>query len=267
MQQDARTLIAETTRRFLNNPGYTKKSAVRMALSEAMRNGIFNPGDPLPPERELVEICGVSLGTVQAALDQLKQMDLIERRRGSGTRVKPRQNYGEQVWHFRFISKQTGKSMPVLAAKVQISETEDKGGWAGFLGRSSSYIQIRRELQMSEKITVFACMYLHPHTAPTLLNHDPSDLTLVNIRAYLTEKFGLPPSRASHLISTVDASEVPFDKAGEQHLGSWYLITATTTTSDHKPVYYQKIWVPVAVCNLDFGQVHKPSAPSSSGAQ
>ncbi|WP_057790489.1 GntR family transcriptional regulator [Roseovarius atlanticus] len=255
MQQDAKQLISDAARKHLEDPSCKKRSAVRLAIIEAIRSGVAQPGDPLPTERELVDLCGVSLGTVQAALQQLTQMDLIERKRGSGTSVKNNRSIGDQVWHFRFQSVSTQESLKVLAANVQIQETSDQGEWSEFLGRSDTYLRIDRELQLSEGLSSYARMYLHPKTAPGLLERTSGSLTVVNIRAFLKEEFGVNTTSVKHDVLVVDASAIPFDVAAEFKAVGWYEITARTQSPDAMPVYFQKVYAPVTACKLTFGKL------------
>lgn len=57
------------------------------ALREQLANGVFRPGDMLPPQRSLASEYGVSRDTVQRVLRQLDSEGWIESRRGSGSRV------------------------------------------------------------------------------------------------------------------------------------------------------------------------------------
>jgi GntR family transcriptional regulator, transcriptional repressor for pyruvate dehydrogenase complex len=50
----------------------------------------MKPGDLLPPERELVQILGVSRGSVRDAIRSLELMGLLEPRQGIGTVVRDR---------------------------------------------------------------------------------------------------------------------------------------------------------------------------------
>ncbi len=56
-------------------------------LREAILRGMLQPGERLPTEQELSRKCGVSRMTVRAALTQLTQEGLVERRQGRGTFV------------------------------------------------------------------------------------------------------------------------------------------------------------------------------------
>lgn len=62
-------------------PGHVQISEIIRGEIEA---GHLQPGTRLPPERTLVEICGVSRSTVRQALDTLVREDLIEKHTGRG---------------------------------------------------------------------------------------------------------------------------------------------------------------------------------------
>lgn len=61
---------------------------VYSSLRERIESGEFQPDDPLPAERRLVDDYGVSRITIVKALDKLEADDLIERQHGRGTFVK-----------------------------------------------------------------------------------------------------------------------------------------------------------------------------------
>lgn len=60
---------------------------VYLDLRGSLDDGTWQPGDRLPPERELARHYGVSLITVRRALSELAQQGRIERTRGRGTHV------------------------------------------------------------------------------------------------------------------------------------------------------------------------------------
>ena len=70
------------------------KKPAYVAIADALRSQIesreLEPGDKLPPERELVDMYGVARMTVRHALDLLQLEGIIERKRGrtGGTFVR-----------------------------------------------------------------------------------------------------------------------------------------------------------------------------------
>ena len=61
---------------------------LRKRLEAGIRDGILIPNTPLPAERELAEITGLSRVTVRKAIQELVQEGIIEQRQGSGSFVR-----------------------------------------------------------------------------------------------------------------------------------------------------------------------------------
>lgn len=57
------------------------------ALRDLLARGRYQPGDRLPPERELAEGLGLSRPTLREAIRRLTEASLLESRQGSGTYV------------------------------------------------------------------------------------------------------------------------------------------------------------------------------------
>jgi GntR family transcriptional regulator len=68
-------------------PGKRLYEQVASALRGDIRRGRYGPGDQLPSERELVERFKVAIGTVRAALVQLKSEGLVTSHQGRGVFV------------------------------------------------------------------------------------------------------------------------------------------------------------------------------------
>ena len=69
-----------------------KPKKVSTQIAEQIRTSIlageFNPGEKLPPERELAEMFGVSRPSVREALNFLASSGLVETYQGGGTVVR-----------------------------------------------------------------------------------------------------------------------------------------------------------------------------------
>ncbi|SDF44398.1 GntR family transcriptional regulator [Limimaricola pyoseonensis] len=65
-------------------------------LSEAMTRGLLSPGAPLPPEREIAALTGLSRVTVRKAIAGLAAEGLVVQKHGSGSFVAPRPEKFEQ---------------------------------------------------------------------------------------------------------------------------------------------------------------------------
>ncbi len=68
----------------------SKTDEFRKLVFTDILHGNYSPGDKLPTEREMAEICGISRITVRRAYSDLEAAGILERRRGSGTFVASR---------------------------------------------------------------------------------------------------------------------------------------------------------------------------------
>lgn len=78
-------------------PEGAKARRVYLSLRDQITGGVLRDGESLPGEQKLAETFGVSRVTVRRALDALAQGDLIERRAGSGTRVRALTDSGQRA--------------------------------------------------------------------------------------------------------------------------------------------------------------------------
>jgi DNA-binding transcriptional regulator YhcF (GntR family) len=60
---------------------------LRRQLAELIRSAVLEPGDRLPPLRQLAADLGLAVGTVARAYRELESAGLVSSRRGGGTRV------------------------------------------------------------------------------------------------------------------------------------------------------------------------------------
>ena len=239
-------ILAASVLRILRQTGCTKKSAVRHALIEAIHSGVLRPGDMLPPERRLAEALSLSLGTVQAALDPLRQTGRIIRRRGDGSRVADGDDMFQQTWHFRFLDRRTARPVFWGEADVQVEEVTGPGPWLEFLGDSGPYIRVRRKIPMLGGLPVGSDMYLSAETGGPLLKMNMTDLALVNLRAMLAERFGIISTRVATQISTCELSLADAQNYGIRQDVQAFQIDAQVFGVEDSPLYFHRV---LAACD------------------
>ncbi len=244
---DLETFLHGQMRDAMAQPKRTKRTAVRLALTAAIREAVLGPGDRLPPETELADMLGVSLGTVQAALRQLQQVGVITRRRGDGSKVASAVAEDSPIWHFRFARRHDGASVRLIDHTVlRIDTTTEQGVWTRFLGPRSSYIRIKRRFAEPDCQPIGAEMFLDPALAPGLSQLTASDLEMINIRAHLFEQFGIETIGAEHRVQTATADAATARTFGIAPGEAVFEIHAEAFSHDHRPTYFQRIYVPTA---------------------
>jgi GntR family transcriptional regulator len=229
-------------------PRETKKSLLRFALLETMKNGLLKPGDRLPSEQEMSKALGLSAGTIQGTLRQLQDLGIIIRRRGDGTVVADKEPLTESIWHFRFVHKGSGKPLRPQPSILEITETEDQGLWTKHLG-PPPYIRIIRDIS-GDGIQLGAVMYL----SSKLINIDRlqrEELDGVNLRVVLESELG---ERAQKDRTTVVHAKLDYQLAEQFGMvpGSETLvIRAATRLSNGTPFYFQEIFAPADPLELE----------------
>ena len=80
-------------------------------VSRQIDAGILNDGDRLPPERDMADAHGVSVGTLRKALARLTDMGCLERRQGSGNYIRQTDKSGAIYTMFR-LERPSGGGLP-----------------------------------------------------------------------------------------------------------------------------------------------------------
>lgn len=230
----------------------TKRTAVRLAISNSINLGVLRPGDYLPSEKVLAKILGVSLGTVQVALGQLRDVGLVQRRRGDGTRVSDADPFPNNIWHFRFLSHDSNTPLRMVDSKLKLSKTSSAGYWSKYLGIEKYYICIARKVRMHDGTRVTAEMHIPGGISKDLSDVDVSELEMINIRPFLETRLDLRIRERTSRVSVVTPKIEETKNLGLSAPLPHYEINATAFTDDKKPAYHQRILVPVSDCILEF---------------
>jgi DNA-binding GntR family transcriptional regulator len=233
--------LAQAVGRLVHETGCTKRSALRLAVIDAIRTGLLRPGDMLPPERRLAQALGISLGTVQAALAQLREAGRVTRRRGDGTRIADCTDLARSIWHFRLCDRRSGQPVFWVRSQVEVAETGAPGPWADFLDESEPLIRVRRRIRMLNGAPVGADMYLPERIGRLFRRMNPTDLALINLRAVLIERFGLTGPRVSTRISARALGDTEAGAFGLDAGAQAFVIDAQVASGDGKPFYFQRV--------------------------
>jgi GntR family transcriptional regulator len=90
---------------------------VRHAMLTALSQGTWKQGEAIPPEKQLAERFGVSIGTLRKAVDDLAAENILSRRQGRGTYVTEHSRNAHFFKFFRIVRQDGHKSYPETALK------------------------------------------------------------------------------------------------------------------------------------------------------
>ena len=191
-----------------------KYLAIYRVLAERVEAGHYEPGTPLPAQRELVEEFDVSLMTVRQALQALEVDGLLETRHGVGTFVRrPSFSYG--LTGLRSLSQELVEqgielSTEVLAASV-VPAPADVAGRLG-LPADAPVLAVERLRGTSTGPLVLQTSYLTAAVGARIDVDALGDRSLYR----LLEELGTPVRRASETIRAValtDAEAASLDRS------------------------------------------------------
>ncbi|WP_144630324.1 GntR family transcriptional regulator [Bordetella genomosp. 13] len=96
-------------------PGSPLYEQVKQAVLAALAQGEWKQGDAIPPEKQLAERFGVSIGTLRKAIDDLAAENILVRQQGRGTYVAVHSRNSHFFKFFRVVRQDGHKSYPVTA--------------------------------------------------------------------------------------------------------------------------------------------------------
>lgn len=231
--------------------GSNKRNALRIALVWAINSDLLEPGARLPPETVLARDLGVSLGTVQAALRQVQDLGLIERRRRDGTRVAEGTAFSPAIWHFRMHLAKTGEQFRIMQQQIDIQQSAEQGRWCDHLGTLPGYLVIRRRIEGTAGIRIGAEMWFDPALVPPQLI-SASELRLTNLRTVIEQKLKIRAASATHNVRYEDVDPRVLAGFGLDLEQRTLRVEARTVLTDGRPFYFQTLYVPADLIELEF---------------
>ncbi|MBW1712152.1 MAG: GntR family transcriptional regulator, partial [Deltaproteobacteria bacterium] len=79
------------------------------AIQECIENGSLGANDPIPPERDIARLNGLSLSTVRNALQNLVQKGLLYRIQGKGTFVSNTELRRKNIRYYSLVERFQGE--------------------------------------------------------------------------------------------------------------------------------------------------------------
>jgi GntR family transcriptional regulator len=223
--------------------GMPKYVQLRVALTETITSGCWQPGAKLPTETELARHTPFSLGTVQRALRVLADEGLIVRQQGSGTYVAPARKPMDEPWHCRFIADDGHSFVPVYPRAVGRKRIREQGAWSAHLG-GIEHIRIDRVIAIGGEFSVYSRFYLDAERFAGILDKPLAELDGQNLKALIGREFGLPVTRVSQTFASVRFSDA-ICRALELRRGlEGNLLEIAASAGRDRPVYMQELFIP-----------------------
>ncbi len=239
-----------------------KHAHLSRGLRQAIAQGVFQVGDKLPTETELVSWTLYSLGTVQRAIRSLVEEGLVERKPKLGTFVVERRMI-DRPWHFRFLDSDRKTLLPVYPTVVGRSMVRQRGPWNDFL--AGPLLCIERLVNVNDEFVAFSRFFVDPARFPMFERVPQEELDGENFRILLNRYIAEPIQRIHHRIALhkVDSRIAGLIGIPAAQDCTIVDIAAATARGDH--VYYQELTVPPSQRRLELIDPSMPRAAASGG--
>jgi GntR family transcriptional regulator len=177
-------------------------------LKELIQNGRYEPGEKLPSEVALSEVCGVNRNTLRQAISELTAIGLLRKEKGTGTFVAAQapvelRHKLERILCFTDLMRDCGveEKTKILSKRVETATADVAKGL--FLGPSKKVIVVRR-VRAGDGIPL---IYEESHL-PRDMFDGIQDMNLAgSMYKIMTDKFKASLARSKQTISAVNLDE------------------------------------------------------------
>ena len=232
-----------------DNP--VKHEYLKEVFIAAIEDGHWRDGEKFPTEQEMAALVPFSLGTIQKAVGSLVSSGYVQRKRGAGTFIIPREALGEP-WIYRVLSVDGTRFVPMTSTVLRRIQIESDALWAHWLRGDANDCEIVR---LDRKIVAEDYAFISQYFAdvnrfPYFMEADLDSMKGENF-VQLTKK--IYKVSASNVIKSVRTVALPKSIVGELDMsGKVYgtHVEIMGSTSAGQPVFYQQLFLPAGGLRL-----------------
>jgi GntR family transcriptional regulator len=261
------TLLRAVTRSA--RTGLPKHIQLGNAIIDLINGGTLSVGDQIPPEQQLSQALGMSLGTVQKTLNRLAIEGWMLREHGRGTYVADPNRATQDVTfyryldHFRFLDPQSGEPLPVHSTLIRRELAPSKDPVRKSLGVDpKGYVRIVRRIDVGEAFSCRSSMYLAATRFQRLLTFPAHAFGNVNLKQIFESQFNAPTTGLVQTVRVESAKskDTKFLKIKPE---SYVLVLEILAkTHGEQPLSWQRVVIPPSRYSLDVSQ---PSVTKTGG--
>lgn len=249
--------------------GLPKHIQLGNAIIDLISGGALTTGDQIPPEQQLSQVLGMSLGTVQKTLNRLAIEGWVIREHGRGTFVTDPNRATQDVAfyryldHFRFLDPQSGEALPVHSTLINRGLAPSRDPVRKSLGADpNGFVRIVRRIEVGDAFNCHSSMYLTATRFQRLLTLPPHAFENVNLKQIFESQFNAP---TTGLVQTVRVESARSKDAKFLNIrpdSSVLVLEILARTHGEQPLSLQRVIIPPSRYSLDVSQ---PSVPKTRG--
>jgi GntR family transcriptional regulator len=227
-------------------PEMPRYAQLRHALSAAIESGMWSPGEQLPTEREIADMTGMSLGTVQRALATLQQNGVLRRLHGRGTFVSDGGAELEHNWHCRYLNDDETAFLPVYVRDVARGLAGANGDWQRYFPSNCRVFCIDRIIDVNGEFSAFGRLFFDARRFPRMARRPLAEMAGKNLKELLvTER----PAAVMEKIQTLVLGPVPPHATRAMGLRSGAIagmLQVIGRSATNETLYFYQLFVPPA---------------------
>ncbi|MDQ8031693.1 MAG: GntR family transcriptional regulator [Bordetella sp.] len=232
-----------------NRPKYQRLADT---LVDAVRRGIWQPGDRLPAEEDLARLTPYSLGTVQRALRDLAEQGLVVRVHGLGSFIAEAPRQIHDPWHCRFLDDDGSTVLPIFSQAVLRSPAEGRGPWNRYLGDTSRVMRLDRIITINDEFRISSRFYADKQLLKRLWAMPMEKLNGANFKKVIVQEFKLPITGISHLVQMAAFDEPTCERVGVPYPHKGMYMQAIAHAGKEQCVYFQEFFLGPTERMLEF---------------
>lgn len=213
------------------------------AMVEAIRRGVWRPGDRLPAEEELTQLTPFSLGTVQRALRDLSEQGLVVRQHGLGSFVADPPRELQDPWHCRFLADDGQTILPIYSQAVQRIAMQNGGPWADFLGAEAKVMRLDRIISVNDEFKISSRFFADRMLLKKLWEMPMDKLNGANFKRLIVSQCQLPITHITHCVMLRAFDDEACAQIGVATGYRGLFMYALASAGRDRPVYYQEFFI------------------------
>lgn len=217
----------------LNSPPIPKYYQVATHLRELITSGELKPADQIPTEESLVEVHGVSRGTVRKALQLLIDEGLVETEQGRGsfvTTAMQSSNYFSLVSFDEEMRRQQRKPSTRLL-KFEVRKAGKKTAERLDIRPETVVYQIERLRLANDLPVAYESRILAKSLCPNLENEDLENQSL---HWLLSQKYEIPLVKLVHTVERLPLTQLQADLLDTKKGESAFVVDRLSFTAKGK---------------------------------
>jgi GntR family transcriptional regulator len=249
--------------------GLPKHIQLGNAIIDLINAGTLTTGDQIPPEQQLSQSLGMSLGTVQKTLNRLAIEGWVAREHGRGTFVTDPNRATQDVTfyryldHFRFLDPQSGEALPVHSTLISRGLAPGKDPVRNWLGADpKGFVRIIRRIQVGEAFSCRSSMYLAATRFQRLLTLPAHAFENVNLKQIFESQFNAPTTGLVQTVRVEPAKSRDAEFLKIKGDASVLVLEILARTHGEQPLSLQRVIIPPSGYSLDVSQ---PSVARTGG--